>query len=394
MRFFTALSTARDRDSACTEAVAKLRTALGAAEPDLLIAFASPSLGELGAIPALVLPSSGAREFAGCSGGGVIAEGHEIEDAPGIALIAAQMPGCDIEVRALQRVELPSPDAPPAAWHALFRSPPERIRGFIVLPDPWTFPVSVLLEGLDYAFPHAPKIGGLVSGGDRAGLHRMFAGPVTLERGAIVIAFAGDVAIEAIVAQGCRPFGRAGTVTEGAGQELVTVNGRSALDFLQDQIDSLDENGIESVKRSPMFIGLATDPFALDAGDDGEYLMRNIVGLDRKKGSLAIAGRPAIGRKVRFHLRDREASESDLQRAFARADHGPPPAAALLFSCLGRGRSLFGDADHDTRAFLDRFGEIPLAGFFCNGEIGPVGPGTYLHGYTSAFALFRSASLQ
>ncbi|MBI5850370.1 MAG: FIST C-terminal domain-containing protein [Planctomycetes bacterium] len=392
MQFRTALSTARDPDAACDEAIASLRAAFGEASPDLVLAFATPKLGDLDRIPARLAAAFPSSAIAGCSGGGVIGAGHEIEETAGLTVLAGRLPRCKVEVRVLQQQDLPDPDAPPGAWHALFATPHDRIRGLLVLPDPWRFPVAALLTGLDYAFPNAPKIGGLVSGGEQAGTQRVFAGETSLDQGAVVVAFSGEVIVEAVVAQGCRPIGRAGTVTAGSGQDLVTVDGQPALAFLKAQIDSLDERELEIIRSSPMFIGLAMDPFAADAPDEGEYLMRNIVGLDRKRGSLAIAGRPSVGRKIRFHLRDRDASETDLRRSFARVPASPKPAAALLFACLGRGVGLYGDADHDTRAFLSHFGDVPIAGFFCNGEIGPIGANTHLHGYTSAFALIRRPS--
>src|SRR5262249_49623864 len=91
-------------------------------------------------------------------------------------------------------------------------------------------------------------------------------------------------------------------------------------------------------------------------------------------------------------LRDKETSADDLNQVLntylSRAGHDHV-TGALLFSCLGRGEYLYGKASHDTLSFQKKLGTIPIAGFFCNGEIGPVGGTTYLHGYTSCFALFR-----
>ena len=64
-------------------------------------------------------------------------------------------------------------------------------------------------------------------------------------------------------------------------------------------------------------------------------------------------------------------------------------AAAFMFQCNGRGTNLFGAEGHDARVFREGLGDIPLAGFFCNGEIGPVGEVTYIHGYTSSIGILR-----
>ena len=393
MRFRSALSAATDLKTACTECAAVI--GVDGEPPDLLLAFASPQLADLEDLPSELARTLRPRQLAGCSGGGVLAEGREIESGAGLALLAAWWPRVDgvaavrTQSRLLSREELPGPDAPPSAWHELFEVERESIRGFAIFPDPWSFPVTPLLDGLDYAFHGVPKFGGLVSGSGGTTDQHLFLDDRHHGRGAVVVAFAGDLRIDTVVTQGCRPIGRPGTVTEGTGQDLMRVDDRTALGFLQEQIDALDETETEMARRSTMFIGLAMDPFTFDAPDDGEYLMRNIVGLDRQRGSLTIAGRPSAGRKIRFHLRDATASDDDLRRVLAGALKGPPPTGALLFACLGRGRDLYGDADHDSRAFRDAFGPVPIGGFFCNGEIGPVGVQTYLHGYTAVFALFR-----
>jgi small ligand-binding sensory domain FIST len=97
---------------------------------------------------------------------------------------------------------------------------------------------------------------------------------------------------------------------------------------------------------------------------------------------------------VQFHLRDARTSADDLEAHLCRyrdEAKDTPAKGALLFSCLGRGVHLYGSADHDSHLFRHHLGEIPLGGFFCNGEIGPVQNKTFLHGYTSAFGLFRQA---
>jgi small ligand-binding sensory domain FIST len=93
-------------------------------------------------------------------------------------------------------------------------------------------------------------------------------------------------------------------------------------------------------------------------------------------------------------VRDRDTSAGDLVRCL-REYHdrtAVPPAGALLFSSLGRGEVLYGESGHDSRVFRDIAGDVPLGGFFGNGELGPFGSSTFLHGHTSAFALFRPAA--
>src|SRR5262249_29734662 len=126
----------------------------------------------------------------------------------------------------------------------------------------------------------------------------------------------------------------------------------------------------------------------------GDFLIRNILGIEPRSGALVIGEIPQVERTVQFHLRDAATSADDLRLTLKRycEEHNEgdgQAAGALLFSCLGRGRHLYGRANHDSECFRQYLGEVPLGGFFCSGEIGPVGGTTFLHGYTSSFGIFR-----
>jgi len=144
--------------------------------------------------------------------------------------------------------------------------------------------------------------------------------------------------------------------------------------------------------QSSLFLGLDMREERVQY-DPGELLVRNIVGADPQTGAIAVGATLHPVQAVQFVLRDAHAAEEDLRRILdgRRRTRSDPPAGALLFSCTGRGAGLFGRPDHDTGLFEEKLGPTPLGGFFCNGEIGPVGGTTFLHGYTSAFALFREA---
>ena len=123
----------------------------------------------------------------------------------------------------------------------------------------------------------------------------------------------------------------------------------------------------------------------------GDFLIRNLLGGDRESGAIAVSALPREGQTIQFQLRDAAAADEDL-RLLLEEERAAMPAegsiAALLWSCNGRGQGLFGSPDHDAKAIADILGPIPLAGFFCNGEIGPVGSMNYLHGFTASIALF------
>jgi small ligand-binding sensory domain FIST len=123
----------------------------------------------------------------------------------------------------------------------------------------------------------------------------------------------------------------------------------------------------------------------------GDFLIRNLIGVDPHRGAIAVGENLQEGMRVRFHLRDARTSAEDLHAMLKSYEKALPGnvSGALLFSCLGRGEGLYGRPNFDTGVFREHLGDVPVGGFFCNGEIGPVGGATFLHGYTSSFGLFR-----
>ncbi|MFL0793396.1 MAG: FIST C-terminal domain-containing protein, partial [Prochlorococcus sp.] len=75
--------------------------------------------------------------------------------------------------------------------------------------------------------------------------------------------------------------------------------------------------------------------------------------------------------------------EASKERNTSRAVFG------LLMACLGRGSGLYGVPNGDVAIARDVISDLPIAGVFCNGEIGPVGGSTHLHGYTACWGLLR-----
>jgi small ligand-binding sensory domain FIST len=199
------------------------------------------------------------------------------------------------------------------------------------------------------------------------------------------VALSGNVTVDTIVAQGCRPIGQPMFVTRCERNVLHELDGRRAIVVMQALHDTLSPRDRELL-RSSLFLGVVMDESRQEY-THGDFLIRNVLGIDPQQGSLVVGTALHQGQVVQFHLRDAQTSAEDLTALLAR--YRERPAGSLLFSCLGRGQHLYGQADHDTEAFRAAVGDVPLGGFFCNGEIGPVRGRTFLHGYTSAFGLFR-----
>ena len=288
--------------------------------------------------------------------------------------------------------DLPDADASPRAWEEMLGINAAEEPQFLLLLSPFMGRAEDLLAGLDYAFPRAQKVGGQVSGLRGIGERAMFLGSERADDGALLLAMSGNIRVDTLVAQGCRGIGGVHTITKCDRNLLQEIDGKPALKLLTEVFEEASPAERILMNRA-LFVGLITDPLLPWPPRHGDFLIRNVMGIDVGQRSIAVAAELREGQALRFHIRDSEAAAEDLKSILEQYQKSPDsgaPAGALLFSCLGRGEGMYGVADHDSRAFFERFGEVPLGGFFCNGEIGQVGSSTYIHGFTSSFGLFRS----
>ncbi len=391
MRWTSAVSDAPSFTEAVHQVCDQALEAFDGQHPDLALVFVSAHHGpSYYSVPEIFAERLGPKLLAGCSAAGVIGAGREIERRSGVAISAALLPGVGVKPFHVQSDHVPTADESPDAWVKLVGLPASECRALLLLPDPFSVEADQLIAGLDYAYPKAVKMGGLVSGGNGPGANALFLGNKVLRSGAIGLAFSGDLAVETVVAQGCRPVGRPMVITECERNVIKRLDDEAPLDIVRDLFEKGETRERRLIRRS-LQIGVLMDPLS-DSFSAGDFLIRNVIGAEEKDGSIAIGELVREGQVVQFHVRDAEAADEDLRAMLERYSgnmDGAEPASALLFQCLGRGQYLFGQPDHDTGLFRDMVAPVPLAGFFCNGEIGPVGESTFLHGYTSSFALFR-----
>jgi small ligand-binding sensory domain FIST len=383
MLWASTLSSGTDAAAAFVEAANVLEAQLSVSAPDLLLVFASPhhagGCEEISELAARRFPRA---LLAGCTASGVIGGAHEAEAGPALSLTAAVLP--DVALSGFHV----GPAVPGADWRARVGLPPEARPSFLILGDPYSEDVGDLIHGLDRAYPGAPKFGGLASGGRRPLENRLLLGKAVHRGGAVGVAFSGNLSVDTLVAQGCRRIGRPMMVTRCEGTLLQELDWNPPLQVLGELYRSLDARDRELMQHS-LFLGLEMRPEAVEHAP-GELLVRNILGGDERSGTIAVGAELRPMMVAQFVLRDPHSAEEELRRMLAsRRGAARRPAGALLFSCVGRGEGLFGTPDHDASLFEEQLGPAPLGGFFCNGEIGPVGGTTFLHGYTSAFAIFR-----
>ena len=355
--------------------------------PDLVLVFVSARFRDhYPVVSDTLLPRLDNPLLLGCSAGGVIAAGRELEQRPGVALVGASLPGVrlrgfylddGVQARMLAGLE---------NWSDLLGVDATGQPAFVLIPEPFSCDASAYLHGLDLAYPDAAKIGGLASGGDGPGAHALFLNEHCHRGGLVGLALSGNLRMDTVVAQGCRPIGEPMFVTRAERDMLLGLDGETPLAILRRLVGRLDPRDRQLATQA-LFLGIAMRGERHEYRQ-GDFLSRNLVGLDPDSGALAVGGVPQENSVVQFHVRDARTSSEDLH-ALLTPLQSSTPAGALLFSCLGRGEGLYGESNHDSEMFRRRLGPVPLGGFFCNGEIGPVHGSTFLHGYTSAFGLFR-----
>jgi small ligand-binding sensory domain FIST len=402
MKWASALSLDPQADTAAAQAVADIKQKLGNCQPDVAFLFVSPQHRlNYERIRESVLKDLQPRHLLGCSGGGIIGDGREAEQTAAISLTAALLPNVEIKGFRLEDGTLPDLDKGPSQWEDATGVAAKSHPHFVLLADPYSMlRADELLQGLDFAYPHSAKIGGMASAANGPGQNVLFLDDQVYKSGAICLAFSGELCVDPLVAQGCRPIGKVMRISKSHRNILIELDKRKALEVLS-EIHAQSNETDQQLIRTSLFLGVVTDPFKQEEPNAGDFLVRRLIGMDVDRGALAIAAMLREGQTVQFHLFDAQAASDELSeilRGYSRehlnAAKGeslpPPPRGALLFSCLGRGMQLYGRPDHDTGEFKAQIGEVPLGGFFCNGEIGPVAGASHIHGFTSSFAIFRS----
>ncbi len=386
MKWVNGISRKVSLEASIAEIAEQVKGGLGKLRPDIGFLFVShtfasefprvlPLLQEKFPLPALI----------GCGGNGIIGGGLEFETEPAISLLVGHLPGVYVRTFHLKPDRLPDLDSPPQAWRELVGIGGIDQPGFVLLVDGFSFPITDFLQGLDFAFPQSVKVGGLASGGGQ-GHNALFCDRHLYFNGAVGAALWGNIKLDAVVAQGCRPIGSALQVTACERNIITALNDRPPLQEIQEIVNNLSERDRRLAQRS-LFVGIVMNEFQTEL-KQGDFLIRNIIGVDPHSGAIAIGDRIRPGQRIQLHLRDGETSAEDLRNAL-RQYAGSNPRGALMFACTGRGEGLYQKPNFDSSLFQQRFGAIDMGGFFCGGEIGPVGGTTFLHGYTSVFGIFR-----
>jgi small ligand-binding sensory domain FIST len=334
-----------------------------------------------------VQEATGCSVLIGCSGAGIIGQGVEAENGASLSLLVMSLPGVRLYPLYVNQETLESLSSP-ADWQRLVGGEPDAVNGWFTFADPYRLDCESFVDGLAAAYPDLPIIGGLASGDPRSQRTHVFLNGSVYEEGAVAVGVGGDYSVLAVVSQGAEPIGEPWTIT-GVNRHVVqTIGQRPALEVLTDTVKALGTDMQQRAQRN-LLVGLVMNEYR-DEFHRGDFLIRNLVGADPSSGSIAISASPQIGQTIQFQLRDARAADDELKAMLVRTREslGPSaPVAAVLCSCNGRGAGLFGQPHHDAAMLREELGLESVAGFFCNGEIGPVGGKTYIHGFTASIGL-------
>ena len=257
----------------------------------------------------------------------------------------------------------------------------------LLLADPFTFPADYLLERVNEDHAGAIVVGGMASGAREPGENRLFYQNETLTDGAVGIMFDESARIKTIVSQGCRPIGDPLVITKADRNIIEQLGGVSALQRLEAVFHELPTHEQLLVQRG-LLVGRVMTEYQ-DQFEAGDFLIRNVLGVDREAGAIAIADYVRPGQTIQFHVRDELAAHRDLELLLRRQKKQMAAKAGLLFTCNGRGSRMFSEPSHDASTIGAELGPVPLAGFFAQGEIGPIAGKNFLHGFTASIALFH-----
>jgi len=386
MKVGAGLSMLGEPRAAASEATRAAMSGLGGERADLAVVFASPHHADgaqdlLGEIHELADPAG----LIGCVGEAVVGGPREVEREPAVSVWLGALPG-GAETFHMEFLRTNSGGAF-AGWRIeeAVEDPPG---GLLLVCDPFSFPVDLLLDHLNERLPGTPVVGGMASGASAPGGTLLFHDRSVVREGAVGARLPGAVVLKTLVSQGCRPIGRSFVVTRAKENVVFELAGRSPLERLRETVDALPSPDRELLQRG-LHLGRVIDEYKAEYGL-GDFLIRGVMGADPDNGAIAVGDNLEVGQTVQFHVRDAATADEELRSLLQQEVAGlrGRPAGALLFTCNGRGSRLFPEPDHDAAMVASFLGGVPTAGFFCAGELGPVGGKNFLHGFTASLAVF------
>jgi small ligand-binding sensory domain FIST len=324
----------------------------------------------------------------GCSSQGLIVGAEEREENAGLTLGLYALPGADLKAFHFTQEQVDEANGP-GYWQLETGVEPNRTNGWLAFIDPFHLDSEAWVRGWNEAYAPVPVMGGLASGDFTEQRTQVYLNGDVFEEGGVAISIGGTVKLASVISQGCTPIGETWTLTKVNENIIHEIGNRPAYEVLAETFSQLSPSE-QKVARGNLFIGLVVNEY-LEDFHRGDFLIRNLLGADPNSGSISVGAFPRLGQTVQFQRRSAAAAMEDMSELLDRTRKelgGQTIYGGCLCSCNGRGQNLFGRPNHDAKSVQDQFGPIGLTGFFCNGEIGPIGEKSFLHGFTASLALF------
>ncbi len=327
------------------------------------------------------------RVMLGVTAEAVLGGAMELEGKAGLAAIGLRLPGTTLHpfITTPQRpIPISRPESIPPH---IGLTPDHRIT--LLLADPFSTPITRLLPAITKCGGDQPVriAGGMASGASQPGYNRLVCNGDIIDQGGVGVTISGDVEVDFIVSQGCRPIGKPLLITGAEKNVILELGGQPAVEVLKGLGGQLTDQD-KDLLRHGLLIGTVINEYK-DHFGRGDFLVRSVLVYDKNRGGIVAGEMSSIGHTIQFHVRDARTAGEDLQLLLDAQQFGEPPFGAMLFTCNGRGQHLFGAPNHDLDLIHKRLNEVPTAGFFCAGEIGPIGETSFLHGHTASLVLFR-----
>jgi len=366
-----------------------LRRQLRAPQVSLGLVFMSPRFfGRARQVLEILRVHARIPLLAGCSSPSLIVGEQELERNAGLSLGLYALSGAELTAFHFTQAQVEEANGP-AYWRLETGVEPHQTNGWLVFIDPFHLDSESWLQTWNEAYAPRPILGGLASGDANEPLTQVYLNGEVFEEGGVAISCGGGVGLAGVTSQGCAPIGQTWTLTRVEQNIIHQIGNRPAYEVLAETFNQLSPDDQQKA-RGNLFIGFVVNEYREDF-QQGDFLIRNLLSADPRSGSIAVGAVPRLGQTIQFQRRSAAAATSDMNELLTRTRNqlgGTTILGGCLCSCNGRGQNLFGHPHHDAQMVQQRLGPLGLAGFFCNGEIGPVGPKSFLHGYTASLALF------
>jgi small ligand-binding sensory domain FIST len=324
----------------------------------------------------------------GCSSQSLIVAGEEVEENAGLSLGLYSLPGAELKAFHFTQEQVEEANGP-GYWRMETSLEPEQTNGWLAFIDPFHLDSEAWLKSWNEAYAPLPVLGGLASGDFNEQTTQVYLNGDVFEEGGVALSVGGAVKLVGVTSQGCTPIGETWTLTKVEQNIIHEIGNRPAYEVLAETFNQLPPEE-QKRARGNLFIGLVVNEY-LEDFHRGDFLIRNLVGADPRSGSIAVGAAPRLGQTIQFQRRSAAAATEDMNELLTRTRQQLEKTAiygGCLCSCNGRGQGMFGQPNHDASLVQQRLGPLGLTGFFCNGEIGPVGERSFLHGFTASLALF------